>query len=177
MASNSKAGQDTITEDGKPADAATVVIAGPKFDDETLLSLDSFDAALKLAQETFGGEVVSAEETLGNGFTILNGEAKNVLCGVPCVFLGWNFNAGDVGEFVSAQVVARMPGGGMLKAIINDGGTGIYKQLLEFTNRNNGRMGGLMARGGLTRSDYKYKDPNSGEERPATTYYINTSAS
>lgn len=175
MAQNDKA--KNITETGAPADGSTVSVQGPRYDDEVLLSLDSFDAAVALAQQTFGGELVKAEETLGNGFTILNGEAKNVLCGVPLVFLGWNFNVGDQGEFVSAQVVARMPGGGMLKAIINDGGTGIFKQLGEFTDRNNGQMGGLFARGGLTRSDYKYKDEVTGEERPATTFYINTSAS
>jgi hypothetical protein len=168
---------DTITEEGKPATGAEVTVQGPKYDDDTLLSIDSFEAAVRLATAEFGGELVAAEETLGNGFTILNGDAKNVLCGVPLVFLGWNFNLGDNGEFVSAQVVARMPGGGMLKAIINDGSTGVYKQLSEFTQRNGGRMGGMTARGGLTRSDYTYEDTKTGERKPATTFYINTSAS
>lgn len=170
-------GTRNITQDGKSDEGSSVVLQGPKYDDETLLNIDSFDAAVALVQAEFGGELVAAEETLGNGFVILNGDSKNVLCGVPLVFMGWNFNMGDNGEFVSAQVVARMPGGGMLKAIVNDGSTGIYKQLSEFTSRNNGRMGGMTARGGLTRSDYTYVDDKTGETKPATTYYINTSAS
>lgn len=166
-----------ITEDGVPgAPGAEVITRGPQWDDDTLLDIKSFDEAVRLAQEEFGGELVAAEETLGNGFTILNGDAKNILCGVPLVFMGWNFNLGDKGEFVSAQVVARMPGGGMVKAIINDGSTGVYKQLSAFTKRT-GRLGGLTARGGLTRSDYTYTDKDTGESKPATTFYINTAAS
>lgn len=171
----SKTNPTTVDENGAPSQGAEMILKGPQWDDDTLLGIDSFDAAVALVQAEFGGELVSAEETLGNGFTILNGEAKNILVGVPCVFMGWNFNAGDKGEFVSAQIVARMPGGGMLKAIVNDGSTGIFKQLKAFTGRT-GKLGGLSARGGLTRSDYKYMDETTGEERPATTYYINTTA-
>lgn len=167
--------QQNITEDGQPDTGTDVIMRGPQWDDDTLLSISSFDEALRLTQQEFGGEIVAAEETLGNGFTILNGEAKNILCGVPLVFMAWNFNLGDTGEFVSAQVVGRIPGGGIIKAIINDGSTGVYKQLSAFTKRT-GKLGGLSARGGLTRSDYTYTDPNTGEQRPATTFYINTTA-
>lgn len=182
MALRNNKAQDTAQQDTPaaqtvtPDENAAVIMRGPQWDDDTLLAIDSFDAALALVKEEFGAELVSADETLGNGFTILNKDAKDVLIGLPCIFMSWNFNLGDNGEFVSAQVVARGPGGSTIKAIVNDGSTGIYRQLSEYTRRSNGKQGGMIARRGLTRSDYTYEDPTTGESRPATTYYIDTTA-
>jgi hypothetical protein len=164
---------DTVIEpDGTPVDNAEVSVRGPGWDDDTLLGLDSFEAALALVQETFGAELVSADETLGNGFTILNGPAKDVLIGHQMIVMSWNFNIGDVGPFVSVQCVAKLPGGGTLKAIINDGSTGIYAQLDTLYQRT-GKLGGLHVKHGLRRSDYTYTN-DKGEESPASTYYLDT---
>lgn len=153
------------------SDGATVAMRGPQFDDDTLLSIKSFDDALSLASQELG-EIADVGETLGNGFAVL--ENKDALIDVPCLFLSWNFNNGDFGEFVSAMVVARSESGGSRKVILNDGSTGIFQQLEAYTKRT-GKMGGLIARHGLTRSDYDYTD-DKGQVRPASTYYINTAA-
>lgn len=162
--------------------AAEVTMRGPRFDDDALLNLASFDAAIALTQTVLGAQVVTADQEIGNGFAILNGNDKDQLCGVPTVFLSWSFNTGDKGEFVSAYAVGRAAGGGVIKAVVNDGGTGIYQQLLVFTQKT-AKMGGLVARQGLRKSEYYYNEETketSNKPEPgfakATTYYIDTAA-
>lgn len=150
---------------------AEIVERGPQFDDVDLLAIETFDDALRLTADELGG-IANVGDELGNGFAIL--DKKDSLIGVPCVFMSWNFNEGDFGPFVSAQVAARSESGGVRKLIVNDGSTGIYAQLSAYTKRT-GKMGGLMARAGLTRSDYEYTD-SEGKTRPASTFYIDTSA-
>ncbi|SRR5712691_97158 len=154
---------------------------GPSFDDTILRDLDSFDAAIALTREKLGAELVPASEVMGNGFIILNGDDKIQLVGLPCIFMGWTFNLGDSGEFVSATVVAKS-GSAMIKAIVNDGGTGICAQLREYTRLNSGKQGGLTALHGLRVSRYfvdgegqKYKEGGPGRTA-AATFYIDTSA-
>jgi hypothetical protein len=168
MAKTDAAGNTAEHVDGAGAD---VVVRGPKYDADRLAAVESFDDAVALAAETVG-EIANAADELGDGFAILSD--KNKLVGVPCMFLSWNFNLGDYGEFVSAQVVARTESGGVLKVIVNDGGAGIYQQLSDFTAKSN-KLGGLFARHGLRRSDYTYKD-EKGKDTPATTYYIDQTA-
>jgi hypothetical protein len=158
-------GEIRFTRDG------ALVVRGQFYDTDALLSIDSFDAALSLVQQQLGG-IVSAE-TLGDGFAVLS-KNKDVLCGVPVLFMSWDFNAGDFGEFVSVRAIARREGGALTKVILNDGSTGIYKQLRDFTKQT-GKLGGLVARQGLRRSDYDYDD-GSGQLKPASTYYIDTTA-
>lgn len=153
------------------ATGAEVSLRGPEFDSAALAAIDSFDAALALVQDTLGAVDVASDE-LGDGFAILDDKAK--LVGVPSLFISWNFNIGDYGEFVSAMVVARNESGAPLKVILNDGSTGIYKQLSDYTAKTS-KMGGLFARQGLRRSDYTYTDKD-GKTAPATTYYIDQTA-
>lgn len=145
------------------------------FSAETLSGLRSFEDALALAQETFG-TVDVADEAIGDGFALLDKDEKAKLVGIPLVFLEWTFNASDKYEgsvFVSARVVANVGNGVMAKYIINDGSTGLAKQLEEYTNKT-GRRGGLAVRKGLRRSDY-VKVIN-GKKTEATTFYLDTSA-
>lgn len=154
----------------------------PNFDEDALRDLDSFDAAIALTREKLGAEIVAASDVIGNGFSILNGDDKTQLVGLPCMFMGWTFNLGDQGEFVSATVVAKAAGGGLIKAIVNDGSTGIYQQLQSYT-ASTGKQGGLAARNGLRASRYFY-DESDGTiykeggpgRKAATTFYIDTSA-
>lgn len=146
---------------------------GPRYSDDELLGIDSFDAALELAQRELGG-IAAADQEIGNGFSILDNDRKDILVGAPMLLLSWNFNIGDFGPFVSAMVVAKV-GGQTLKYVLNDGSSGIFRQLDEYSNRT-GRMGGLIVRKGLRVSEYEYEDPQSGEKRPAKTYYLDTSA-
>ncbi len=148
-----------------------IVSAGPQYDDEALRAIESFDDAMALAIQTVG-DIETADSALGNGFALLDNKAT--LVGAPSMFLSWTFNNGDFGEFVSAHVVARNESGGGRKVIINDGSTGIYQQLRDYTDRT-GRQGGLFVRKGLRQSVYDYTD-DKGNKRPATTFYLDTSA-
>lgn len=132
------------------------------FQDETLREITSFDEAFAAAQDAFGG-VIDASQEIGTGFDLLNTEAKDSLSGVPFIIVEMAFNHGDMGEFVSVVAVTEHN----RRVIFNDGSTGIYKQLKQLNDRT-GRVGGILVKGGLRRSDYPATD-----ERPAgTTYYL-----
>jgi hypothetical protein len=141
----------------------------PQYTDEELLSIQSFDDALRLAADWYGEEnLVRADATIGNGFQLLAN--KDTLIDVPLVILQWRFNPGNFGEFVSMMIVTKDG----RKFVVNDGGSGICAQLATYTNAT-GRHGGMLVAKGFTRSDYTYED-EKGEEHPASTYYLNTSA-
>lgn len=167
----------------KPTDTntdTTTEIAKPEWTNEQLRNLQSWEDAAAFINAEFGGALDAAQE-LGDGFTLY--DSKRDLCGVPLVFLNWEFRESDKftkvvndeivnGTFVSARVMAAMPQG-MRKLIINDGSTGLHDQLRELTQRT-GRQGGLVAKRGLRASDYDYVEAD-GTKSEATTYYIDTS--
>lgn len=147
-----------------------VAIPATRFDDDALLAIQSFDdAAALLASEDI--PVVAADQVIGNGFAVVND--KGFLCGVPMMLLSWHFNNGDNGQFVSIHAVANLPGNTLGKYIVNDGSTGIYAQLLKYTEKT-GKTAGLVVKRGLRRSDYTYDD--NGQTKNATTFYLDTSA-
>lgn len=151
----------------------TTDVAIPDFSDDDFRNLETFEDALTLLTGA-GLEIEEASSALGNGFAVLKN--KDILVGVPFVAIQWRFTRGDNGEFVTAYVMAKMPGSqGPNRFILNDGGTGIYQALKTYTDKT-GRNKGLYVAHGLTRSDYMYTDEKSGEQRPATTYYLDTSA-
>lgn len=141
--------------------------------DTDLLNIQTEADALALLQEV-GYTVEEADKAIGNGFAILPTDHKGRLEGLPLLFLSWRFSCGDMGEFVSALVLAPTQNG-VEKWILNDGSTGIYNQLKAYSE-NTGRYGGLRVKRGLRRSDYTYTDPQTGNEKPATTFYLDTSA-
>lgn len=144
------------------------------FTEEDLRAITTFDEAIALATAEHGAAVY-ADEVLGDGFALLSTDGKARLVGVPLCFMEWSFYDGEFGgKFVAARVVARGPSGNVERYILNDGSTGICDQLAKF-QLNKGRNGNLIARYGLRRSDYEYTD-ESGKTKPATTYYIDTSA-
>lgn len=166
------------TTGGNADETSTEIVTSvPKYSDEELLSVQSFDDALRLAAEYYGEEnLVSADETIGNGFRLLAN--KDTLVDVPFVALAWRFNPGEYqGEFVTMMVVTEDG----RKFIVNDGGSGVCSQLATYTNAT-GRHGGMIVKRGLTRSDYEYEDNSvldsegNPTKRPASTYYLNTSA-
>lgn len=151
-------------------ESKAVAVAVPQYRDSDLQQIQTFDDALALITEQYGqGGVISAADVLGNGFALL--QNKDHLVGVPFLFMKWQFHPGKYqSDFLTALVVTV----NNQKYIMNDGGTGIAKQLREYTEVS-GRQGGMVAPKGLTRSDYTYTDQD-GEERPASTFYIDTSA-
>lgn len=146
-----------------------VAIPGADFTTEELASITDFSAALEFLKGKIGEENVKvASEEIGDGFKLL--ENKDQLCGVQFLIVNWDFHQGDHGEFVSCKVITQ----DNLKYIVNDGSSGIRDQLMAYTAKQNIKAG-LFCKKGLRRSDYKYTDEN-GQEKPATTYYLDTSA-
>lgn len=146
-----------------------VEVPGKNITVDELAALTSFDDALKLVQEKIGEDNVGvAAAEIGDGFKLL--ENKDQLIGIPFIAVTWDFHQGDHGEFVSAKVMTRDG----QKYIVNDGSSGIRDQLMGYTAKKN-TQGGLYCEKGLRRSNYEYQD-ESGQKKPATTYYLDTSA-
>jgi hypothetical protein len=133
------------------------------FNREELADIESFDDAMKLAVKQFGNVILAHEDkNLGSGFRLTSDEDKYKLIGVPLILLDWRFNPGEFGDdFGSITAVAQGEDGKSNKLIINDGGTGICKDLKEYTQKTN-RMGGLLCRRGLRVSEYD-TDLDSGK--------------
>lgn len=151
-----------------------VAKATPIINTNDLRAIDSFEAAVALAKETHGDLAIASQE-LGDGFTLLGKSDKSRLCGVPLIFVQWQFAqsdfvdkaTGEKGEFVVARVVTKDGG----KFVLIDGGFGVAQQLREFTERT-GKHGGLVVERGLRKYD------GENEEHGAfVRYYIDTAAS
>ncbi len=146
-------------------DAATRTRNSDAYDVTELRGITSFDDALALVTEKIG-DVTDAEKELGTGFRVLNGSDKDRLLGVSFIILSMDFNEGDQGAFVSFLCVTENNG----KFVVNDGSTGVYKQLEEYRMRG-GKPGGLLVNGGLRKSEYEKEI--DGKMTKAVTYYLN----
>lgn len=136
------------------------------FSDAELRNLTTLDGVRALL-----GDQIAQASDFGNGFAILDANGKARLVDVPLLFLHWTFNKGDMGEFVSALVVQTDKMANVVgKFVLNDGSTGIYRQLRDITT-DTGMDRGLFVANGLRRSDYTFVDED-GTEKPATTFYI-----
>ncbi|MFK0295137.1 hypothetical protein ACIQU6_32345 [Streptomyces sp. NPDC090442] len=102
---------------------------------------------------------------------------KRELVAVPFVSLEWQFHEGDNGEFVSAVIMQRDNS----LSVLNDGGTGIYRQYKQLTESIGRQRGPIMHKGGLRTSEYWFnphtgdisrKRPEDGDWRKATTFYL-----
>src|SRR3546814_5847675 len=94
-----------------------IVTQVPKYGDEELLGIQSFEDAYALAVQYYGQEnLVRADETIGNGFRLLAN--KDTLIDQKFIALAWRFNPGDFGEFVTMMVVTEDG----RKFIVHDGG-------------------------------------------------------
>lgn len=155
-------------QDATSGAVAVSASAGRTFDDDVLKSISSLQDAFNVLNAA--GIVSESMDDYGNGFEVL--EDKNLLIKKPFAILEWRFSVGDMGEFVSATCVTEKGD----KLIINDGSTGILRQLRTITKTRE-KLGvanvqaGLICKRGLRRSDYQYTD-GKGESRPATTYYL-----
>ena len=157
------------TAGSKGSKSTEIAVPGANFEVEELAGIVSFDDALKLVQAKIGEENIAvASAEIGDGFKLL--ENKDQLCGVAFIAVTWDFHMGDHGEFASMKVVTKDG----LKFIVNDGSSGIRDQLMGYSKKKK-VQGGLFCEKGLRRSDYKYTDEH-GQENPATTYYLDTSA-
>lgn len=144
---------DQMTEEEvAQAMGGTAVEISQQFSREQYASIQSFNDAMALALDTYDTVVdASQDPNLGTGFKIAQEDDKDRLCGVPMLLLDWRFNVGDHGDkdYVSIHAVDAEN----RKWVINDGGTGICRDLREYTGKT-GRKGGLMVKRGLRFSEY-----------------------
>jgi|SRR5262245_12812893 len=160
-----KANPDAVSEimsDSELLDAGQEVeVAGsnlPSVPDHVLRSISFDDLA---AQDT-----ADATNEYGTGFTV---EDKTPLVGRPFYIIDARFNRGKMGDFVSLTCVAE----GNLKAIINDGSTGILRQMRDIMaeRARTGDKRIIFVKKGLRRSDYQVQDAK-GSDIDATTFYL-----
>lgn len=147
------------------------------FSESDYRSIGTMADAVELWQQTTGEDIVQASEELGDGFTPMTEGEKRKLCANPLFIMQWEFKFSDTVtrdgkpvEYVSVRVIAERFGK-TEKYVFSDGSSGIYRQLRAYTDRT-GRQGGMLAPLGLRVSDYKFKDPTTGDETPASTFYI-----
>ena len=178
------------TTDDSNTDVATTPSA---FTREELSGITTMRDAMTMVDAVHGGVIAAHQTTeLGDGFKIVDEDDKAKLVGVPLLFLEWTFVPGDFDdEYVSIRAVSEDDQtGAVRKYIINDGGTGICRDLRDFTTKT-GRNGGLFVKNGLRVSNY-HIDPKTNEPMskanaraaiargdkivPASTYYLDASA-
>jgi hypothetical protein len=156
----------------------TTAVAVRQFTNEDLLNISTFEDALALVAETYG-DVLAADEVIGNGFRMLANKEK--LVGTPFVAIQWKFFDGDYGSKYTNLLVVTDRGD---RYLVNDGGAGITRDLMEYSTRTS-RMGGVVFRNGLSSSTYDFcsecgstvcEAPDEHRMTPATTFYLDLSA-
>ena len=142
------------------------------------LAADNFADLANLA----GAELVSANEALGDGYTIVE---QDILTGVEMIVNGYkelagkvfDKNTGEVKNYASVTAILRTPlnvdGSLISKVRFSDGGTGILDQLSRATDKF-GAFRPIHVKRGLKASVYQSPHLPAGEL--STTYYFDTSA-
>lgn len=116
--------------------------------------------------EKAGIEVVDAASMLGDGFELLKDKTRLVGAELMVVKFATGLK-GDHGNFSAAHVVTRAGE----KFVIVDGSTGINAQLEKYAaSAHAGKP--IYLKSGLVKSDYDYVDEKTGEQKPATTFYL-----
>lgn len=150
--------------------------------DDMLATIVDFNSAMDVFKSA--GVAVDQVSDYGHGFSLIKTAEKHTLIGQPMVLVQWSFNSSDKhydehGEplpFVSIYIVTK----DRRKVIINDGSTGIYRQLRTVSDARIAKNhpmpnGGLVVPQGLTCATYPYTDEN-GKTSEATTFYLSESA-
>jgi hypothetical protein len=145
--------------------------ASPKINTAQYAGIQSFEDALAVVQDVFGGEIVDSAD-LGDGFALV--EDKMTLIKVPFIILAANFSEGDykredgtIGTFVSCRIVTEDG----RKLVLNDGSTGIHDQIQMLWAMKPETVGKpIVCRNGLRVSEYDH--PQHGKSR---TFYLDTS--
>ena len=160
-------------EGAQEATSSELAVRDRRIDDEDLASITSIEDAVRIL-DSYDAPIEDFSD-YGTGFEIL--ENKDQLVDKPILILEWRFNPSKEfgGEFVSAVVMTRKGE----KFIINDGGTGIARQLRAVTNRRVAKghptpTKGLTVEKGLRKSTYTTVININGEDKEieGTTYYL-----
>lgn len=109
-------------------------------------------------------EIFDAEEFIGDGFELL--KDKDQALGNEFLIIDWRFQVDKETNREYASMRIMTPLNALYR--INDGSTGIYAQLKQFTER--GITGGVRSHG-LRKSEYMH-DNGDGTQTKARTYYL-----
>lgn len=145
------------------------------FNTEQLKAITSFEDAMTLIEQEFGGEIYTTD-MLGDGFTLLDSKNKTQLVGVPFIILSATISQskefknedGSPAEFASCKIVTKDG----RKLILNDGSSGISEQiatLWRMEPRSKGKP--LFSARGLRVSEYTH--PKWGASK---TFYLDTAS-
>lgn len=116
--------------------------------------------------EKFDGEIITVSSS---PWEVLKDKAR--LIGVPFMIADVAHYVGKFGDAVAVMLLTE----DNHRYVINDGSSGIYRQVMDIVNRT-GRKAGLKCPNGLRASTYTktITDPFEGttKDMEATTYYI-----
>jgi hypothetical protein len=170
-------GLDTRPVYHSPTTGGTAVATTEKTttEDSALVSIDTStpEGAKALRQVTeqlslmdfdsLWAESADGAEFFGSGWDLID---KSKLIDTPFVIVGFRYNDGNFGTFVSVQVIDK----DNRHLVFNDGSTGVCQQIIDADHQ--GLKLPLRVKGGLRVSEYTFHDPKTGTEIPATTYYL-----
>jgi len=108
---------------------------------------------MRLAQDVYG-DILVADTEIGDGVQKAEESDKTHSSGVPLFF--WSGRSGlatSATTTCSFVAVAQEPQRDQHQGMITDGGTGICRDLKDFSKKT-GRFGGLLVRNGLRVSRY-----------------------
>lgn len=133
---------------------------------EGIRAVDEMDASAFV--EWLGSEGASIVEfDGGSDWTLVD---KDTLVDTPFIIARLRFNKDKKTDELSfVSVCAFLEDGS--KIVFNDGGSGVMKQLLNYTTKHP-QATGISCGKGLRKSSYTFTDPATGKESPAATFYI-----
>lgn len=183
MVAKTRSNDDTSVSE--PTHVGSAVSTERILSEAELRDITDMDAAVALIQRTMGAEVVQAREELGDGFEFIERNQKDRLIGIPLLFVKWECSLTEsytrTGENGQKQPIRAVQvwvmyerGGQVQKSRFFDSSTGVCQQLWGYYERT-GKTAGLAAPLGLRKSEFTYRDPSSGDESLASTYYIDVS--
>lgn len=146
-----------------------IAVGAKQLPAHAIADVETWEDALKLAQETFA-HLISSEE-LNDGIVLIE---KDTLVGVPFLVLDVKFRLSsfdDDGFYATVRGIDK----NNRKFVFADGSVGIAQQLAFLADKFNQR-GGFFIPNGLDRSEYETTKIIDGKEKKiqATTFYLNT---
>lgn len=140
----------------------------------TPATVEPAQVALPFDFDSLAASATNIAAHIGSGWTVVPTKEQHKLIGLPFVIVSIASRDGDFGEYLSLQCVLHhaivVDSTETNRVVINDGSTGIMRQLLDMAD-NAPELPYYISHG-LRKSEYTWKDPDDGKEKPAFTYYL-----
>ena len=132
MAKATADGSTTTAISTSPSKGGTLITLDSLRDDAKAVRSISFETMFQTLEAA--GDLVDAEQEYGDGAVLLRKEDKRKLVGVPLILFDWSWSEG-VGAS-GEKVTLRLKAADGTIYVINDGSSGIYRQMDELRGRN-----------------------------------------